>query len=99
MIVLGWIIFAALLIGYFTCTLWAVVLDMDVLTEVNSRLSKENQFPRIGSWHRWEIWRKYKILVPQGKLLTYSRLLFALAFACLLGAVATFSWFHLSVAK
>jgi hypothetical protein len=94
---IGWIIFAVLLNGYLTCIIWAVVLDMDVLTEVNSRLSKENQFPLIGSWHSWQLRKQYKVLVPQGKLLTYSRLLFALAFACLLGAIATFSWFHLSV--
>jgi hypothetical protein len=60
MITLGWIVFVALLIGYFTCVIWAVVLDMDILTEVNARLPQDKQFPLIGRSRTWELWKQYK---------------------------------------
>jgi hypothetical protein len=41
MTVVGWILFVCLLLGYLTCIIWAVVLDMDILTEVNSRLPQD----------------------------------------------------------
>jgi len=97
MILLGWFIFVSLLIGYFTFIVWAVVLDMDILTQVNSLLPQGKQFPLIGRFRSWELWRQYRLLFPQGKLLIRSRWLLAAGFACLFGAIAAFSWFHLSV--
>lgn len=97
MIILGWIIFVALLIGYFTCIIWAVVLDMDVLEEVNLRLPQNKQLPLIAGFRAWELWRQYGILFPQGRLLSRSRWLWAAGFFCLFGAIASFYWFHLSV--
>jgi hypothetical protein len=99
MIVLRWVVFVVLLTAYFACTIWAVVLDMDILTEVNSLLPQNKQFPLIGSYRTWELWKQYKLLFPSGKLLNRSRWLFAAAFVCLFGAIASFSWFHLSVRK
>jgi hypothetical protein len=99
MITLGWVIFVTLLIGYFTCIIWAVVLNMDILTEVNSRLPQDKQFPLIGRSRMHELYAQYKILFPQGKLLGRSRWLSAAAFLCLFGAIATLYAFHLSIRK
>ncbi len=99
MIVLGWIVLVALLIGYFTCVICAVVLDMDILAAVNSRLPNDKQFPHIGRVRAWELWGQYKILFPEGTLLSRSRWLFVAAFLCLFSAIASFSWFHLSFHK
>jgi hypothetical protein len=98
MIVLGWILFVALVIGYLTCAIWAVALDMDILTEVNSHFPQDQQFPLIG-FSSWELWKQYKILFPQGTLLVRSRWLFGAGFFCLLSAIATFCWFHLSIRR
>jgi hypothetical protein len=99
MIILGWIIFVSFLIGYFSCLLWAITLDMDVLTEVNARLPQDKQFPLIGTFRNWELGRQYKVFFPQGRLLSRSRRLFAVAFFCLFGAMATICLFHLSLRR
>jgi hypothetical protein len=70
--ILGWIIFVALLIGYFTGVMWAVVLDNDILTGVNSKLPLDRQFRLIG-YRGSELWDQYKILFPHGTLLTRCR--------------------------
>ncbi|MGB2633734.1 MAG: hypothetical protein WAM58_07340 [Candidatus Acidiferrum sp.] len=96
--ILGWIIFVVLLIGYFTCLMWALVLDNDILTEVNSKLPQHKQFQLIG-FRRWELRSEYKILFPQGTLLTRSRWLWATSFLCFFTAIATLYWFHLSIRR
>ena len=99
MITLGWLIFSTLSIGYVTFVIWAIVLDQDILTEVNSRLPQDQQFPLLGRFRTRELEKQYRIFFPEGKLLSRSRWLFAAAFVCLFGAIATFSWFHLSVRR
>lgn len=100
MIVLGWFIFISLLIGYFACLILAITLDMDVLTQVNSVLPQDKQFPLIiGKLRSWELGRRYKALFPQGRLLARSRWLFGAAFACFFSAIGVFCWFHLSIRR
>jgi hypothetical protein len=97
MTIIGWIICSLLLIGYFSFVIWALVLEMDILTQVNSRLSHDKQFPLVGNHRTWELWREYKILFPGGRLHSQSTRLWVAGFLCFLGAILTFYWFHLSV--
>jgi hypothetical protein len=94
---IGWTLFVALSFGYLTFTLWAVVLEADILSAVNSRLPQDKQFPLIGNHRTFELWRQYKILFPDGRLHTQSTRLFIGGAVSLFGAILTFYWFHLSV--
>jgi hypothetical protein len=64
MTILKWVLFAILLVGYFTFPIWALVLDMDILARVNSRLPPDKQFALIGSWKYWDLRRPYNELFP-----------------------------------
>jgi len=94
---IGWTLFVVLSLGYVTFILWAVVLEMDILTAVNSPLPQDKQFPLIGNHRQFELRRQYRILFPDGRLHVQSTGLFITGFAFLLGAILTFYWFHLSV--
>jgi hypothetical protein len=89
MSVIGWIAFCVLALGYFVFVIWAIVLDADILTEVNSRLPADERFPPIlNSTRSWELRRRYKALFPDGKLHRRSIWLFLAALLCAVGAVA-----------
>jgi hypothetical protein len=45
MTAIGWAVSVILMIGYLTVVIWSVVLSMGILTQVNSRLPQDKQFP------------------------------------------------------
>jgi hypothetical protein len=47
MTAIGWAISVILLIGYLTLVIWSVVVGTDILTQVNSRLPQDKQFPLL----------------------------------------------------
>jgi hypothetical protein len=87
MSVMSWIAFCVLALGYFVFVIWAITLDADILTEVNSRLPADEQFPLILT-SKSELRRRYKTLFPGGKLHRRSIWLFLAALLCAVGAVA-----------
>jgi hypothetical protein len=42
-----WAVSVILLIGYLTLVIWFVVVSTDILTQVNSRLPQDSQFPLL----------------------------------------------------
>ena len=62
MMVFGWMTFTTLAIGYFTFLIWALVVDMDILTQSNSRLAPDEQFPLVGNTKAWELRQQYQAL-------------------------------------
>src|ERR1700739_247560 len=99
MTILGWIICVVLLIGYFTFVIWALVLDLNLFNQVNSRLPEGKKLSFLGSGRSLDPWRQYKILFPAGKLHKRSLVLSVAGTVCLFGAIATAYLFHLSVTK
>jgi hypothetical protein len=95
MTIFAWIVCVLLLIGYFSFLIWALVLESDTLTQVNSRLPRDKQFPLMAFWI-FELWREYQILYPEGRLRRQSTLLWSASFFCFFAAIFTFYWFHLS---
>jgi hypothetical protein len=47
MTAIGWAVSVILLIGYLTIVIWSVVVSMGILTQVNSRLPQDKQFPLL----------------------------------------------------
>jgi hypothetical protein len=87
MTAIGWIAFCVLALGYFVFVIWAIMLDADILTEVNSRLPTDEQFPLIlNSTRSWELRRRYKAVFPDGKL--HRRSVWLAALLCAVGAIA-----------
>jgi hypothetical protein len=86
---IGWIAFCVLALGYLVFVIWAIVLDANILTEANSRLPTDEQFPLIlNSTRSSELRRRYEALFPDGKLHRRSIWLPLAALVCAVRAVA-----------
>jgi hypothetical protein len=70
------------------CILWAVVISLDRVEQVNARLPKEKQFEAPGWWatKRWRFEKEYERLFPDRALRRKERLLWLLGALALLGA-------------
>jgi hypothetical protein len=65
MIIVGWILCMAPLIGSFTFFSWALLLD-DTLEQVNSCLPQDKQFALLDRRRSEELRPQYKVLFPDG---------------------------------
>jgi hypothetical protein len=73
----------------------ASLTNLDIVDRVNEKLPKEEQLVLLG-WHSLKypgLYREYKRLYPDGRLLFKVRLLTGLSFACILICVWGFGIF------
>lgn len=96
MTTVGWIICAALLIGYLAFGLWALAVQLDLHQKLTSHLPPNKQFPLFGDPRGLELYRQYKLLFPKGTLVKNFLVLLVASMLCLVGAIFTASIFHLS---
>ena len=70
------------------CNLWAVVISLDRVEQVNARLTEGKQFEALGWWptKRWRFEKEYERLFPDRALRRKERLLWLLGGLALLGA-------------
>jgi len=73
-----------------TCVLWAVVISLDRVEQVNSRLPADQQigftFGVIGPERHWRFEKEYERLFPDRKLRRKERILWLLGALALIGA-------------
>jgi hypothetical protein len=81
------IIVVAALVGAAICGLLAMFTGYEMMDRVNERLPKEAQFDPLG-WY-WSktrrLFREYRRLFPQGRLIFRARFLWGLGCVCMLG--------------
>jgi hypothetical protein len=72
-----------------TCVLWAVVISLDRVEQVNSRLPADRQigftFGVIGPERHWRFEKEYERLFPDRKLRRKERILWLLGAFALIG--------------
>ena len=66
MMIVGWILCVAPLIGSFTFFSWALLLDKHTLEQVNSCLPQDKQFALLDRKRSQELRLQYKVLFPDG---------------------------------
>jgi hypothetical protein len=76
------------------CGIASSLVSLEMVGRVNERLPKDQQFAPL--WWYWpkiqRLWREYKMLYPDGSLLTRLRILGVLMFACLFTCVWAFGF-------